>query len=100
MAPCRARAAESMSGEQLPAALILAMILALLAGCAASGGTRDATGAAGAVGNGAPGAPRDTEEEGDNCTWACLRWAEHCNVDPRGVYRCQRVCEQFGEICE
>ena len=38
--------------------------------------------------------------EGKNCSWACLRWGKHCNVDPRGVYKCRRTCEKFGEQCE
>jgi len=34
------------------------------------------------------------------CVHGCERWAKVCNVDPRGVYKCQRRCEKFGEICE
>jgi hypothetical protein len=44
-----------------------------------------------------------TEDRGDapkQCTWACLEWSKMCNVDPRGVYKCQRTCANFGEICE
>ncbi len=40
------------------------------------------------------------EASGDDCTWGCLRWGKMCNVDPRGVYKCRRSCERFGEICE
>lgn len=34
------------------------------------------------------------------CVHGCQRWGKVCNVDPRGVYKCRRVCEKFGEICE
>ena len=34
------------------------------------------------------------------CSHGCLRWGKFCNVDPRGVYKCRRRCEKFGEICE
>jgi hypothetical protein len=47
----------------------------------------------------APGAPTGTAKKGD-CALECLRWTEQCNADPRGVYRCQHVCERFGEHCE
>ena len=40
------------------------------------------------------------EEKPANCVWGCERWGKFCNVDPRGVYKCRRVCEKFGEICE
>ena len=34
------------------------------------------------------------------CYNGCQSWGQMCNVDPRGVYKCQRRCEKFGEICE
>lgn len=34
------------------------------------------------------------------CYSGCQSWGQMCNVDPRGVYKCQRRCERFGEICE
>jgi hypothetical protein len=34
------------------------------------------------------------------CIHGCQRWGKACNVDPRGVYKCRRICEKFGEICE
>ena len=37
---------------------------------------------------------------GKQCEWACERWTKMCNVDPRGVYKCQRTCAKFGEVCE
>jgi hypothetical protein len=40
------------------------------------------------------------ENKDDNCTWGCLRWGKFCNVDPRGVYKCRRTCERFGQQCE
>ncbi|MGE0861667.1 MAG: hypothetical protein AB7I01_15355 [Gammaproteobacteria bacterium] len=39
-------------------------------------------------------------EGGGKCYQGCITWGESCNVDPRGVYKCQRRCEKFGEICE
>lgn len=46
-------------------------------------------------------APRPTgETTGKQCEWACERWTKMCNVDPRGVYKCQRTCAKFGEVCE
>ncbi len=38
--------------------------------------------------------------EDKQCTWACLKWDKICNVDPRGVYKCRRMCANFGEVCE
>lgn len=40
------------------------------------------------------------DDNGKHCEWACLRWEKQCNVDPRGVYKCMRVCGQFGKQCE
>lgn len=49
----------------------------------------------------APVVPAATPaEEPPTCVHGCLRWGKFCNVDPRGVYKCQRRCEKFGEICE
>lgn len=42
-------------------------------------------------------APADKPKQ---CYNGCQRWGQMCNVDPRGVYKCQRRCEKFGEICE
>lgn len=39
-------------------------------------------------------------EPAKQCYNGCQRWGQMCNVDPRGVYKCQRRCEKFGEICE
>ncbi len=47
--------------------------------------------------------PEITEDPGDapkQCTWACLKWSKMCNIDPRGVYKCQRTCANLSEICE
>ncbi len=73
------------------ATLLAALLLALAAG--AAGAAEDAR-------------PRDdaeattAQEEAPKCVHGCLRWGKFCNVDPRGVYKCQRRCEKFGEICE
>jgi hypothetical protein len=42
-------------------------------------------------------AEASSEDEEKNCTWGCLRWGKFCNVDPRGVYKCRRTCERFGQ---
>ena len=42
-------------------------------------------------------APPDKPKQ---CYNGCQSWGQMCNVDPRGVYKCQRRCEKFGEICE
>ena len=42
----------------------------------------------------------DGQSDGKHCEWACLRWEKQCNVDPRGVYKCMRVCGHFGQQCE
>jgi hypothetical protein len=39
-------------------------------------------------------------EPAKQCYNGCQRWGQLCNVDPRGVYKCQRRCEKFGQICE
>ena len=46
----------------------------------------------------APAAP--SAEQAPKCYNGCLNWGQMCNIDPRGVYKCQRRCEKFGEICE
>ncbi|MCC7410784.1 MAG: hypothetical protein IT495_04010 [Gammaproteobacteria bacterium] len=56
----------------------------------------------------APAAPASAPREGAaatgddkvECAWQCLRWSKRCNVDPRGVYRCDRMCDRFEEVCE
>ena len=76
--------------ERASAALLL-LLLTLAAGAtepARDGQARQPTPNA----QQAPAQPR--------CVHGCLRWGKVCNVDPRGVYRCQRRCEKFGEICE
>jgi hypothetical protein len=47
----------------------------------------------------APAASAESAQE-PRCYNGCLRWGQMCNVDPRGVYKCMRRCEKFGEICE
>ncbi len=42
-------------------------------------------------------APTDKPKQ---CYNGCQSWGQICNVDPRGVYKCQRRCEKFGKICE
>lgn len=33
------------------------------------------------------------------CMKVCIRWGEDCIIDNRGVRRCQRSCQEFGEQC-
>ena len=42
----------------------------------------------------------ESKAEDTKCFHGCLRWSKFCNVDPRGVYKCRRRCEKFGEIFE
>lgn len=73
-------------------ALVLAALLSLGA-CAQA-----PTPAPAATGEGAS-ATKGAEGDG-KCYQGCITWGQSCNVDPRGVYKCQRRCEKFGEICE
>jgi hypothetical protein len=80
--------------------LCLAVHALLLAACAPTGPggrTGPATGTAPAT---TASDPAGTTEDKTNCVHGCQKWGEACNVDPRGVYKCQRRCERFGEICE
>ncbi|MEQ8662413.1 MAG: hypothetical protein RLW62_16480 [Gammaproteobacteria bacterium] len=67
-------------------------LLVTVAAVAADTPPRDATRA--------PAASASGQAETPRCVHGCLRWGKVCNVDPRGVYKCQRRCEKFGEICE
>lgn len=46
------------------------------------------------------GGQAPAEGKAPKCVHGCLSWGKQCNVDPRGVYKCVRRCEKFGEICE
>ena len=50
--------------------------------------------------DGASDAAPPSGDEGKNCSWSCLRWDKLCNVDRRGIYKCRRMCAEFGEVCE
>lgn len=56
--------------------------------------------AAGAAAESAGGQAPPAESKAPKCVHGCLNWGKQCNVDPRGVYKCVRRCEKFGEICE
>lgn len=45
-------------------------------------------------------ADSEATKEELRCVHGCQRWGKVCNTDPRGVYKCRRICERFGEICE
>lgn len=47
-----------------------------------------------------PAAGSEKPKKEPVCVHGCQRWGKLCNVDPRGVYKCRRTCEKFGEICE
>lgn len=76
------------------------MLLGALALCGASSAQEPETVEPGTLRTPQEVPPAETGEEARECTWGCLRWGRMCNVDPRGVYRCRRTCERFGEICE
>ena len=42
----------------------------------------------------------DTKDVGSGCEWQCVRWGERCNVDPRGVRKCEKDCEDFRKVCQ
>jgi len=44
----------------------------------------------------------DISPDGANkqCEWACEQWQKICNIDPRGIYKCNRICARFGEVCD
>lgn len=67
--------------------LAVLLLAAALTACCTAKPTRQAA------------APAEAAKHGD-CVLECLRWNDQCNIDPRGVYRCQHVCERFGEHCE
>ncbi len=48
----------------------------------------------------APAGNASSSDSAPKCVHGCKRWGKVCNVDPRGVYKCRRRCELFGEICE
>lgn len=74
----------------------VALALVVLAGCAATTAQPDVAAAAGPS---TASVTTDTKQP-VKCIHGCERWGKRCNIDPRGVYKCQRVCEKFGEICE
>jgi hypothetical protein len=77
----------------------LGACLLLAAGCSTPGqdAAPSATSAPATSAAPAGSAPSDKPKQ---CYNGCQQWGQACNVDPRGVYRCQRRCEKFGEICE
>lgn len=82
----------------------MARLGALLALLATSAVVTAQTDTAPAGGTGTP-APADSttapaEPAPTQCIHGCQRWGKMCNIDPRGVYKCYRRCEKFGEICE
>lgn len=93
--PCRARRRNSAS---LAAAVAL---LAALASGQAHGADPDTAAQTGQPAAGATVTESSpVKDEEPVCVHGCLRWGKFCNVDPRGVYKCRRRCEKFGEICE
>lgn len=80
---------------QFPRLMILCGLLLLTGGARAGDVNKPKTGAAAD----APAAASSVEHA-PKCYQGCARWGQMCNVDPRGVYKCQRRCEKFGEICD
>jgi len=33
------------------------------------------------------------------CQWQCAQWQRVCDIDPRGIRRCQRRCTKLEQIC-
>ena len=84
---------------RLHLAVLACLLLGTLAVSAADNNPPDAAGGTAEAASGttpslAPAGPAK------QCYNGCQRWGQMCNVDPRGVYKCQRRCEKFGEICE
>jgi hypothetical protein len=77
--------------------VMLALLLASSVGVSAD---QPAPASAGSASPAQEGAPGTKDEDAPRCVHGCERWGKMCNVDPRGVYKCRRVCEKFGEICE
>lgn len=46
-----------------------------------------------------PGEEEESKEQKKQCMTVCLRWGEDCVIDHRGVRRCRRTCQEFGEQC-
>ena len=89
-------------GRDLSRQALIASALALLLTLAASAAfATEQTNPAPASSAPATDAPASAPaEQAPTCVHGCQRWGKLCNVDPRGVYKCQRRCEKFGEICE
>ena len=69
----------------------LAAFFCCLVACASSAGAADQQ---------PQGGQPPADGKAPKCVHGCLNWGKQCNVDPRGVYKCVRRCEKFGEICE
>jgi hypothetical protein len=46
-----------------------------------------------------PGEEDQSKERKEQCMTVCLRWGEDCVIDHRGIRRCRRTCQEFGEQC-
>lgn len=42
---------------------------------------------------------RRMDAEDRQCMKVCIRWGEDCIIDNRGVRKCRRSCQEFGEQC-
>lgn len=83
------------------ARLCLGAGLLAAAGCATVGqAPAPSSNAAAPAAASTPAATSAPADKPKQCYNGCQQWGETCNVDPRGVYRCQRRCAKFGEICE
>lgn len=89
----------SLRYSHLRMAMLALMLLGSLTATAADNSTPHADGGTADATPVTPQAPAPAEQN-KQCFNGCQRWGQMCNVDPRGVYKCQRRCEKFGEICE
>lgn len=94
-APCTARRRRTAS-----LAVAAALLAALAAGQAHGADPHTAAPAAQPAAGAAATESSPVKDNEPVCVHGCLRWGKFCNVDPRGVYKCRRRCEKFGEICE
>lgn len=91
--------AVSLHYSRLRVAMLALMLLGSLTATAADNATPHAVGGTADATTVMPPTPAPAEQN-KQCFNGCQRWGQMCNVDPRGVYKCQRRCEKFGEICE
>lgn len=79
---------------------VQASVIALVALLPLAAPAEDPAPAAATISEAATSAAPQPAAEATDCPLACLRWGRFCNIDPRGIYKCQRTCESFGPDCD